>query len=531
MPTNSPKSAQLGLQEPRVRALPLSRTDTLVDDILDICDLASVVCDPWQETALEAIASIDNDGQWAATEFGILVSRQQGKGNILLPYELAHLYLWPRDDGAPKLIGHTAHEGPTAREAFRRARRVILASPILRAQLVGGGKQTAQGITGISTGNGNMAIELKNGNRLVFFTRTGAAGVGVSFDVLIVDEAQHSPLTILEALLPASDASPNLQVLFTGTVPKEDQDGEYFEGLRDRGRSGGMDRTGWIEHTPVGSDDPDTAAKIDLGDPQVWREANPGLGIRLAWKTVEDAWDRMGQTNPEAFARQRLSIWPSRREEAVEPLSNLDLAVWKRHAREDAGVKGDGIVLSLALGRGGGYGTIGKAVRVDSEQIAVEHHHTDAGTRWIAPMLKKLKAELGNPTVVLDSKNAAAVISALDSAKIKYLAMNLDEIAAAHTLFIEHVNAGMVSHRPQDEVTKSLEFATTRNIGRAGVTWEQSDPQKPVSMAQAVTWALWGVLKSEASPKKRTPPPPAARTVSRVEAGGMAEVNLVDARF
>lgn len=521
---------QLGLQEPRVRALPLSRTDTLVDDVLDICDLASIVCDPWQEGALEAIASVDGDGQWAATEFGILVSRQQGKGNILLPYELAHLYLWPREDGAPKLIGHTAHEGPTAREAFRRARRIILASPILRAQLVGGGKQTAQGITGISTGNGNMAIELKNGNRLVFFTRTGAAGVGVSFDVLIIDEAQHSPLTILEALLPASDASPNLQVLFTGTVPKEDQDGEYFEGLRDRGRSGGMDRTGWIEHTPVGSDDPDTAAKIDLGDPQVWREGNPGLGIRLAWKTVQDAWDRMGQTNPEAFARQRLSIWPARKAEAATKLSELDLDVWKRHGAADAGVVGDGVVLSLALGRGGGYGTIGAAVRVDSDHIAVEHIWTESGTRWIAPKLKELKAKFGNALVVLDSKNAAAVIGALDAAGIKYLAMNLDEIAAAHTMFIEHVNAGLVPHRPQDEVTESLRLATTRNIGRAGVTWEQSDATKPVSMAQAITWALWGVLKSEATPTKRKPPPPAPRVVRRDDVDRDA-VNLATIQF
>jgi hypothetical protein len=528
--TNSPKPAQLGLQEPRVRALPLSRTDTLVDDVLDICDLASIVCDPWQEGALEAIASIDDVGQWAATEFGILVSRQQGKGNILLPYELAHLYLWPREDGAPKLIGHTAHEGPTAREAFRRARRIILASPILRAQLVGGGKQTAQGITGISTGNGNMAIELKNGNRLVFFTRTGAAGVGVSFDVLIIDEAQHSPLTILEALLPASDASPNLQVLFTGTVPKEDQDGEYFEGLRDRGRSGGMDRTGWIEHTPIGSDDPDTAAKINLGDPQVWREGNPGLGIRLAWKTVQDAWDRMGQTNPDAFARQRCSIWPSRRPEVEAELSELDLEVWKRHGDKNAAVAGDGVVLSLALGRGGGYGTIGAAVRVDSDQIAVEHIWTESGTRWIAPKLKELKAKFGNALVVLDSKNAAAVIGALDAAGIKYLAMNLDEIAAAHTLFIEHVNAGLVPHRPQDEVTDSLRLATTRNIGRAGVTWEQSDPTKPVSMAQAVTWAHWGVLKSEATPQKRTPTPPQAAVLTRDDVGGN-EIDLASVRF
>jgi hypothetical protein len=530
LPSNSPRPELLGLQEPRVRALPLSRVDSLIDDVLDISDLAGIRCDQWQEGGLEAVVSVDAFGQWAATEFGILVSRQQGKGNILLPYELAHLYLWPREDGAPKLIGHTAHEGATAREAFRRARRAILASPVLRAELVGGGKQTAQGVTGISTGNGNWAIELKNGNRLVFFTRTGAAGVGMSFDVLIVDEAQHSPLTILEALLPTTDASPNKQVLFTGTVPKEDQDGEYFEGLRDRGRKGGFERTGWIEHSPVGSDDPKTAAKIDYSDPQVWREANPGLGIRLAWKTVQDDWDRMGQTNPEAFARQRLSIWPSRVAVEDEPLSKLDLEVWKRHADVDAAVAGDGVVLSLALGRGGGYGTIGAAVRVDSDTIAVEHLWTAEGTRWIAPKLKELKATYGNALVVLDPKNAAAVIGALDAAKIKYLAMNLDEIAAAHTLFLEHVNAGLVPHRPQDEVTKSLRFATTRNIGRAGVTWEQSDPQKPVSMAQAVTWALWGVLKAEATPKKRTPLPPPAAVVRRADVA-RDEVNLATVQF
>lgn len=530
MPSNSQKPVLLGLQEPRVRALPLSRTDTLIDDVLDICDLANIRCDPWQEGALEATSSVDAFGQWAATEFGILVSRQQGKGNILLPYELAHLFLWPREDGAPKLIGHTAHEGATAREAFRRARRAILASPILRAELVGGGRQTAQGVTGISTGNGNWAIELKNGNRLIFFTRTGSAGVGISFDVLIVDEAQHSPLTILEALLPTTDASPNKQVLFTGTVPKEDQDGEYFEGLRDRGRIGGFERTGWIEHTPVGSDDPDTAAKIDLSSPQVWREANPGLGIRLALKTIQDDWDRMGQTNPEAFSRQRLSIWPSRKAVEAEKLSDLDLDAWKHQADEDAGVTGDGVVLSLALGRGGGYGTIGAAVRTDSESIAVEHLHTDSGTMWVAPMLKKLKAEHGNALVVLDSKNAAAVISSLEREGVKYLALNLDEIAAAHALFIEHVNAGMVPHRPQAEVTRSLELATTRNIGRAGMTWEQSDPTKPVTMAQAVTWAHYGVLKSEASPKKRTAPPPKAAVLKR-ETVARNELDLAVAAF
>lgn len=501
MPTNSLKHEGLGLQEPRVRALPLSRVDSLIDEVLDICDVAKIVCDPWQEGSLEAIASVDEDGQWAATEFGELVSRQQGKGNILLPYELAHLYLWPREDGAPKLIGHTAHEGATAREAFRRARRTILASPSLRAELVGGGRQTAQGVSGIFSGNGNFAIELKNGNRLVFFTRTGSAGVGVSFDVLIIDEAQHSPLTILEALLPATDASPNKQVLFTGTVPKEDQDGEYFEGLRDRGRKGGLERTGWIEHTPIGSDDPDLAEKIDFSDPQVWREANPGLGIRLAWKTVQDDWDRMGQTNPAAFGRQRLSVWPARRPDAVAQLSELDIERWKKNIL-GGGQLGDVAVIAIALARGGGSATVAAASRIGPDEIFVEHKHTDRQTRWVPAYVKALKAELGNALVVLDEKNAGAIINALSTAGVKHMAMNLNEVAAAHAMFVEDSNAGLMRHRGQDELTASLQFATTRPLA-GGNTWEPSDPTKPITQAQAVTWAAWGVTKSEASPPKK----------------------------
>lgn len=501
MPSNSLKHEGLGLQEPRVRALPLSRVDTLLDDVLDICDIASIRSDPWQEGGLDAVFSIDAAGQWAATEFGFLVSRQQGKGNILLPYELAHLYLWPREDDAPKLIGHTAHEGPTAREAFRRARRAILSSPMLRAELVGGGKQTAQGVSGISTGNGNWSIELKNGNRLVFFTRTGSAGVGLSFDVLIVDEAQHSPLTILEALLPTTDASPNKQVLFTGTVPKEDQDGEYFEGLRDRGRKGGYQRTGWIEYTPVGSDDPDLADTIDFGSPQVWREANPGLGIRLAWKTIQDDWDRMGQTNPAAFGRQRLSVWPSRRPEAVAQLSELDIERWKKNHLE-GGQLGDVAVIAIAVARGGGSASVAAASRIGPDEIFVEHKDTRAQTRWVPEYVKTLKAELGNALVVLDEKNAGAIINALSTAGVKHMAMNLNEVAAAHAMFVEDSNAGLMRHRGQAELTASLQFATTRPLA-GGSTWEPSDPTKPITQAQAVTWAAWGVTKSEASPPKK----------------------------
>jgi hypothetical protein len=511
------RPALVGSQRPRLHRIP-ARAGSLGDEALDLWYLAGKRSDPWQELSVDSVFSIDENGRWVCTEHGELVARQNGKGDILSPVDLAHLYLWPKPDGEPKTIVHTAHQFKTAREAFLKLRRVITSSAVLMGE-----------ITRISTAHGEEGFELANGNRLLYLARSANSGVGFTVDVLVCDEAQQMSQAALDALLPTMSAVENTQIIFTGTVPDELNDSEVWEGVRDRGRSGSDPRTGWIEFSPEGSDDPDRAAKIDIHDERNIVAANPGMGYRpgLTRETVEDEISRL---SPDSVRRLRLSVWPNRRPVEAVKLSELDLEVWKRHTRADAAVTGDGVVLSLALGRGGGYGTIGAAVRLDSDTIAVEHLHTERGTRWIAPMLKELKAQYGNALVVLDSKNAAAVISALDSAKVKYLAMNLDEIAAAHTLFIEHVNAGLVPHIEQPEVTKSLELATTRNIGRAGVTWEQSDPTKPVSMAQAVTWALWGVLKSEATPKKHDVPPPPPRVLKRSDVA-KNEANLRTLRF
>lgn len=488
MLTNSPKPALVGRQTPRLLQLP-DRAGSLGEEALDLWYLTGRKSDPWQELSLDALFSVDDVGFWSCSEFGELVSRQNGKGDVLSPAALAHLYLWPKPDGEPKTIVHTAHQFKTAREAFLKLQRAIKSSPALMGE-----------IAKISTAHGEEGFELANGNRLLYLARSRNSGVGFTVDVLIIDEAQEMGQEALNALLPTMSAVENTQVIFTGTVPDELNNSEVWEGVRDRGRAGLDPRGGWIEFSPDGSEDPDTAATLDVMSPEVWRQGNPALGFRPGLATsIGDEAIRMDR---DSFAIQRLSIWPDRREEVAESLSELDLQTWKRHARKDAGVVGDGAVIAIAVGRGGGFATIGKAVRVDEDSIAVEHHDTRRGTLWVADEVKKLKAALGNALVVVDPKNASAVLGNLDAKKVKFLSMNLDEIAAAHSLFIQMVNAGLVPHRDQAEVTKSLELATTRTLGRAGFTWEASDPTKPITHAQAVTWALWGVLKSESSPKR-----------------------------
>lgn len=472
------------------------RAGSYIDELLDFCDVIGFYLDEWQQMDLDAILSVDAGERWTCTEFGDLVARQNGKGGILTPYTLGHLFLWPRSDGEPKLVVHTAHEFKTAGEAFRRARRVIEGSPLLMAEMKDGINR------GISTANGEQGFELANGNRLRYLTRSKSAGVGFSCDTLVVDEAQQTPLSAMDALLPTMAAVPNHQILFTGTVPDELDDAEYWEGLRDRGREGSDPRGGWIERTPDDSDDPELAEKIDIADERVWEESNPALGRRITRETVEDEYRRLAKVNPDAFRRERLSIWPNRRPQEAVQLSELDIEQWKRNIVPGA-VLGDAPVIAIALGKGGGYATVAVGSFLDDDQIFVEHKKTERQTRWVAKYVRELRDELGAVLVVLDPKNASVILTDLDSEGVKYLSLALSEIGGAHALFLEYSNEGLAVHRGQAEVTKSLEFATTRSLSSSGQTWEPSDPTKPISQAQAVTWALWGVKKAQSAPPKK----------------------------
>ncbi|MGX1932052.1 hypothetical protein [Microbacterium resistens] len=453
----------------------------------------------WQEYVVWAWHDIDSDGRWAASECGLLVSRQNGKSEALVAFDLARLFLFPTEDLRRRTVLHTAHELKTATETFEKV-----------SAIIAGNERLMEMVEHIYTANGKEAIVLKPrkgqllGDRLRFVARSKNSGRGFAANDIVYDEAQELSPQARKALTYTQSTIPNRQEIYAGTVPGEDNDGEVFEGVRDRGRAGAP-RTTWQEWSPEGAEDPKRAAIIDVSDPRTWQQGVPAMGTWIEPATVQEQVDRA--LDRDELLRERFAVWPNRPEDVAESLSDLDLQAWI----DAAGlfpVEGDspGAVIAIAVSRGGGSATVAAGRRVDQDRIAVEHKKTSAGTLWVAAYVKSLKAELGNALVVLDPKNAVAIINALQGAGVKYLAMNLDEVAAAHALFIEHTNAGGVVHRDQPEVTASLQFAGVRVLTRGGgQTWEPSEAKKPITQAQAVTWALWGVLKSEATPKRERP--------------------------
>jgi phage terminase large subunit-like protein len=489
----------LGSKRPSISTMPPT-AGSHGDRVLQFSELCGLTLDEWQTHVIRALFAVDDDGAWAASEFGALVSRQNGKGEILVAYDLAHLFLFPRPDGRRKTILHTAHEMKTAVDGFQRLAGVIESTPKLLAR-----------VDNIYTANGQEGIVLKKrpgqlqGDRCRFIARSKKSGRGFSADTLVYDEAQELSLQASNALSYTQSQIRNPQGFFTGTVPEEGvNDGEVWEGVRDRGRTRTGKRTGWMEWTPEGSADPDTADAIDSGDYLAWIAANPSMGHRMPVSSVQDQYERALMTDPDGFRRERLSIWPNRRPAATIKNNDLDLEAWN-NGTDNQGTLLDGAVIALALGRGGGYASVAAASLYDDTSVFVEHKRTERQTLWVAEYVQELKKELGDALVVLDPKNAGPIITDLDRLGIKYLAMNLNEVTAAFSMFVEYVNAGLVWHRDQQEVATSLEFAAPRAIGQAGFTWDASDATKPVTLAQAVTWAVWGVRKRESSP----PPTPA----------------------
>lgn len=483
-----------GSQRPRIEKRP-DAIGTLGPKVTQFARLCGVVLDEWQSYVIDGLFAVDEANEWAATEFGALVARQNGKGEILVAYDLAHLFLFPRLDRRRKSILHTAHEFKTAMDGFDRLRGVIESVPRLNDRV----EQIYRGNTAeilLKRAPGQKSL----GNRIKFVARSKNSGRGFSADVIVYDEAQELSVPARNALTYTQSAVPNRQELYTGTVPEEGlNDSEVFEGVRDRGRSPEPNRTGWAEWSPEGSEDPDLAELIDLGSEKVWADSNPAKDIRIRTETIAEQHDRDKSPNKQDFARERCSVWPNRRPVQDVSHNEVSLPTWNASADAQASL-GDLPVLAVALGRGGGYATIAAASRA-GQKIFVETKDTRVQTLWVPSALKELVDSLGPALVVLDEKNCAPILTDLTAAGIKYMAVNAGEVAGAFGLMVESVNQSLVIHRGQDDLYQSLKNATTRPLV-GGLTWDQSDPSEPITQIQSVTLAHWGVKKAESSPAK-----------------------------
>jgi hypothetical protein len=431
--------------------------ETTGQDCIDLATGYGVPLDEWQADIVRG-ALRESAGTWAASQVGLVVARQSGKGQIILALELFGLF------ELGEQILHTAHAVKTSSDAFRRLWAVIQSHADLAART----QRHSQMI-------GAEYVELDTGARIAFTTRSASAGRGLAVDRLVVDEAEDLPAAEVGALAPTVFSRPHAQSLYFGTAPGPMHDSEAFATMRASAHDGLNPRLAWWEWCAEWGD--------DIDDQELWQRVNPAVATgRVPMQAILD--DR-AVLPTDQFRAERLSMWlpkaaesmvfdPVQWEALTDPVSvpeaDLAIGVDANPSRDDA--------------------TVCVAGRRADGRLHVEWYTTGPGVTWLPEWVAAhLNAHVR--AVVVDERGALAELD-WKGAKIRPTLVGHRDVAVAAGLLWDAVTEGTLAHRGQVELTKAVLSAKQRPmLGGQAFGWDRKAPGSSVLVA--VSLAVWGV--------------------------------------
>lgn len=430
-------------------------------EAVELAESVGLLLDPWQRHVLEHGLAERVDGQWAAFEVGLIVSRQNGKGSILEALELAGLFLF-----GESLILHSAHEFKTASEGFRRIVQLIDNSDDLRRK-----------VRKIRNYHAEMGIELKSGQRLRFLARSNGSGRGFSADRIILDEAYNLDSAAMAALLPTLSSIPNPQVWYTSSAPMLTS--SQLLAVRRRALTGNAGRLAYFEW----SIDPKTD---DPSSPEAWAKANPALGIRITEEFVAAEFDAMRE-HAQAFARERLGV----PDDPEEGSGRLPLSLWRDAADRKSTID---VPQALAwdVNPERSWSTFAVAGRRADGRLHVEVVDRREGTRWVVARAKELHARYGLP-VTLDPKQAGGLLAELQSAGVPVVELGGADVARACGALVDAVAGDQLRHIDQEPLNLAVANAGDRPLGDAWA-WSRKSSAVDIAPLVAVTFAAFAAL-------------------------------------
>jgi hypothetical protein len=461
----------LAMTHPTILHLPTTATSSAGQEAVDLARLAGLELDPWQAFILEHAMAERPDGRWAAFEVALEISRQNGKGGVLEARELAGLFLI-----LERLLVHSAHEFATSREHQQRLEFLIQNTPEIH-----------QRVRAYKHAHGEEGIYLKNGNRLLFRTRTKGGGRGFSADFVGFDESMFLPESTVGALLPTLSARPNPQVWYAGSAVDKmiHPDGVVFARLRERALAGedeALAYFGW-EFRPEGWEGdfgPSDVTPAMAADPESWAQANPALDIRISREHVGNEHRTM---DPRTFAVERLGVgdWPETDPEAG---SVINLGTW-RSLLVGESRPGDALHLAFDTTPDRAWSSIVIASPLPGGAIHLELVDRRPGTGWLRERIPELRDRHRPQTVRCDEKGPAATVAEDVGAETISAA---DYVKACGTFF-DLVDEHRVQHLGQSELDAAIRGAATRPLGDAWA-WSRKSSSIDVSPLVAGTIAV-----------------------------------------
>jgi len=254
---------------------------------------------PWQRYLSDIALEVDPEtGFFAFNEINLVVPRQSGKTEWLLPYQAHRCSAWPN-----QRVLYTAQTFTDARKKWEDIHVARLDRSPLRSLYKVRRRTSAESIM---WHNGSQQSPEATGGK--------SSGTGDSIDIGIIDEAWSKNDATVElgmrpAMLTRSVVPPGPQLVVSSMVPgptrlrRTTSTSEYLREKIVAGRSrveAGLNRdVAYFEWgAPVGA---------DPGDPATWWAAMPAMGYLVREDTVRADFERMDLTD---FCAEYLSWWP-----------------------------------------------------------------------------------------------------------------------------------------------------------------------------------------------------------------------------
>ncbi|MBO1909667.1 terminase TerL endonuclease subunit [Sporosarcina sp. 6E9] len=460
-------AVRIGEQTP-TKSLILPYDVSMGDEAIELYEKSGRKAFDWQRFITNAILAKNKEGLWTHMNFGYSVPRQNGKNEIVAIRELIGLKKGER-------ILHTAHRTNTSKAAFNR----------LVAILEESGYENQVDFTSIKA-RGNESIELNDGGRIDFRTRTSTGGLGESFDLFVVDEAQEYTDDQRSALMYTIAASPNPQTIYTGTPPTPISSGTVFTRLRENTLHGNSEDTGWAEWS--------VDKQSDVRDKDLWYQANPSLGLRVTERNIQA---EVGDDDID-FNIQRLGLWIQYNQKSaisenewnelqVETLPKLK---GKLFAGIKYGYDGTNIALSIA-------------VKTEDDKVFVESIDCQTirqGNAWIIHFLRNADVQ----EVVIDGASGQNILAeAMKQAKLKPpILPTVKEIIVANSTFEQALFQQTIAHKNQPSLFQVVTNCDKRNIGtQGGFGYRSQIEEHDIALMESMILAHWAC--SEAKPPKK----------------------------
>lgn len=459
-----------GRQEPTTSfVLPYENTEG--ETAVELYELTGRTALDWQRGIIYDILAKNEDGKWTHTTFAFSVPRQNGKGEILIMRELYGLAIGER-------IMHTAHLTSTSHKAWERLCDILDMLEIPYRSIKAKGQEI---------------IELTDGGRVEFRTRTNTGGLGETYDLLIIDEAQEYQTSQQSALKYVIAASANPQTIMTGTPPTPISSGTVFKTRRHDILAGERENSGWAEWSVDDFSDPN--------DKELWYRTNPSLNLtELDERSIKDeiSTDEDGVID---FNIQRLGLWIKYNQKSAilksewEALEAKRLPKFTGHFNVGIKYAKDGESVSMAV-----------AIRTKADKIFLEVigcRPVREGNDWIIAFLKKAK---GKNRIVIDGAGSQDILAEeLKAAKIRRVVLpKVAEVIKANAAFMKNLYDDRIRHMNQPSLDNVVTNCEKRAIGaKGGFGFQAIREQDDISIMDAAILAAWAAEEFKEPHKQR----------------------------